>query len=62
MVDYSKITLLPEEIAVLKALDKHSPRNVVVAERAAAGTLARKFHFADELDTYRFSITKEGQR
>lgn len=58
---FADISLLPEELRLLKSLKRHDPRALTEQELAYSNSLLLRFHFIQpEHGTY--SITKDGLR
>lgn len=61
-MDYSKITLLPEELKMLKRLAKYGPCDLSRNDQKIAMSLVLKFYLAKVEDNGKFNATKDGRR
>lgn len=61
-MDYSKIVLLPEELALLKRLVKQSPQTVFPEEESTADSLTLKWKLINAEDVGQYSANKDGRR
>lgn len=58
---FADISLLPEELQLLKALKRHGPRALTEQELAYSNSLLTRFHFIQS-EHGALSISKEGLR
>lgn len=61
-MDFSKIVLLPEELALLKRLAKRSPRMIRPEEGSPATSLSMKWRLIQPEPGGQYSIRKDGKR
>lgn len=61
-MDFTKVTLLPEELRLLKRLARHSPRTLSGTDESIARAISYHFRLIDLSGTYDFSINDNGLR
>lgn len=61
-MDYSKIVLLPDELALLRRLSKHPSPGVSPAEEPAASSLVLRWKLVNMEGAGQYSVSRDGRR